>query len=197
MAINRVSQSSIQQAFPKFNTAWDGVSAVGGMDAIGVVVLPPDTSGVTEITFSSIPQTYSHLQLRLFAQTNASGTGFSGYDTYFNSDNTATNYWRHYFIGTGAAAAGGGGNNSAFGYGNGGNSLSKPYGVTIIDILDYTNTNKYTTSKAVSVSENNDTTGYVIYNSLLWSNTAAVTTIRITSYYAWTAYSSFALYGIK
>ena len=97
----------------------------------------------------------------------------------------------------GATAAGGGGNNSAFGYGNGGNSLSKPYGVTIIDILDYTNTNKYTTSKAVSVSENNDTTGYVIYNSLLWSNTAAVTTIRITSYYAWTAYSSFALYGIK
>lgn len=197
MAINRVSQSSIQQAFPKFNTAWDGVSAVGGMDSIGVVVLPPDTSGVTEITFSSIPQTYSHLQLRLFAQTNASGTGFSGYDTYFNSDNTATNYWRHYFIGTGATAAGGGGNNSAFGYGNGGNSLSKPYGVTIIDILDYTNTNKYTTSKAVSVSENNDTTGYVIYNSLLWSNTAAVTTIKITSYYAWTAYSSFALYGIK
>lgn len=197
MAINRVSQSSIQQAFPKFNTAWDGKSAVGSMDAIGVVVLPPDTSGVTEITFSSIPQTYSHLQLRLFAQTNASGTGFSGYDTYFNSDNTATNYWRHYFIGTGAAAAGGGSNNSAFGYGNGGNSLSKPYGVTIIDILDYTNTNKYTTSKAVSVSENNDTTGYVIYNSLLWSNTAAVTTIRITSYYAWTAYSSFALYGIK
>lgn len=197
MAINRVSQSSIQQAFPKFNTAWDGVSAVGGMDSIGVVVLPPDTSGVTEITFSSIPQTYSHLQLRLFAQTSASGTGFSGYDTYFNSDNTATNYWRHYFIGTGAAVAGGGSNNSAFGYGNGGNSLSKPYGVTVIDIFDYTNTNKKTTSKAVSVSENNDSTGYVIYNSLLWNNTAAVTTIRITSYYAWTAYSSFALYGIK
>ena len=59
MAINRVSQSSIQQAFPKFNTAWDGVSAVGGMDAIGVVVLPPGTSGVTEITFSSIPLRYS------------------------------------------------------------------------------------------------------------------------------------------
>jgi len=197
MAINRVSQSSIQQAFPKFNTAWDGVSAVGGMDAIGVVVLPPGTSGVTDITFSSIPQTYSHLQLRLFAQTSASGTGFSGYDMYFNSDNTATNYWRHYFIGTGSAAAGGGGNTASFGYGNGGNSLSKPYGVTIIDILDYTNTNKYTTSKAVSVSENNDTTGYVIYNSHLWTNTAAVTNIRINSYYAWTAYSSFALYGIK
>jgi hypothetical protein len=197
MAINRVSQSSIQQAFPKFNTAWDGVSAVGGMDAIGVVVLPPGTSGVTEITFSSIPQTYSHLQLRLFAQTSASGTGFSGYDMYFNSDNTATNYWRHYLIGTGAAVANGGSNASAFGYGNGGNSLSKPYGVTVIDIFDYTNTNKKTTSKAVSVSENNDSTGYVIYNSLLWTNTAAVTTIKITSYYAWTAYSSFALYGIK
>jgi hypothetical protein len=197
MAINRVSQSSIQQAFPKFNTAWDGVSAVGGMDAIGVVVLPPGTSGVTDITFSSIPQTYSHLQLRLFAQTSASGTGFSGYNMYFNSDNTDTNYWRHYLIGTGAAVANGGSNGSAFGYGNGGNSLSKPYGVTVIDIFDYTNTNKKTTSKAVSVSENNDTTGYVIYNSHLWTNTAAVTNIRINSYYAWTAYSSFALYGIK
>lgn len=197
MSISRSSTSSLQNAFPKYNNIWDGRSAVGSMDAIGVVVLPSNTSGITDITFSSIPQTYSHLQLRLFAQTSASGTGFSGYDTYFNSDNTATNYWRHYLIGTGAAVGNGGSNGNAFGYGNGGNSLSKPYGVTIIDIFDYTNTNKKTTSKAVSVSENNDTTGYVIYNSLLWNNTSAVTTIRINSFYAWTAYSSFALYGIK
>jgi len=197
MAVSRLSQTSLQNAFQKYNNVWDGTSAVGSMDALGVVVLPSGTSGVTDVTFSSIPQTYSHLQLRLFAQTNTSSTGFSGYDTYFNSDNTATNYWRHYLIGTGAAVSGGSSNNSSFGYGNGGNSLSKPYGVTIIDIFDYTNTNKKTTSKAVSVSENNDTTGYIIYNSLLWNNTAAVTNIRLNSYYAWTAYSSFALYGIK
>lgn len=45
MAITRLTQSTLQQAFPKYPNAWDGISAVGGMDSLGNIVLPNDSTG--------------------------------------------------------------------------------------------------------------------------------------------------------
>lgn len=198
MAISRFSDSSIQDGIPKYDSIWDGTTAVGSMEAISGTVLPSGVSGMYEVNFNNIPQTYSSLKLVVFGQAQVAGAGFSGLNTYLNADKTETNYYRHYLIGNSSTVGSGGSNNSAFGYVNGGNSLSKAYGICMIDILDYTNTNKYKTLRAISGTDNNDiATGYVIKNSMLWKNTAAINSITLYSPYPYAQYSSFSLYGIK
>jgi hypothetical protein len=71
------------------------------------------------------------------------------------------------------------------------------FGAGIIDILDYTNTNKYKTVRSLNGVDNNGS-GALALNSSLWLNTAAITNITITSDGTlFDQYSSFALYGIK
>jgi hypothetical protein len=38
MAVSRLSQTSLQNAFQKYNTVWDGKSAVGGYESLGTVL---------------------------------------------------------------------------------------------------------------------------------------------------------------
>ena len=78
-----------------------------------------------------------------------------------------------------------------------GSAMTTAPGVQIIDILDYKNTNKYTTSRFLSGYDANGS-GYVFSGSLLWMNTAAINQIvigRNTS--GFFEHSQFALYGIK
>ena len=91
MAVSRLSQSTIQNAFPKYNSAWDGVSAVGSMEAIGAVTLSATQS---TITFDNIPQTYSHLQIRAF--TGNTGSATNSALMYLNSDTSVSNYVNHH-----------------------------------------------------------------------------------------------------
>ena len=53
--------------------------------------------GASSVTFSSIPQTYTHLQLRYFGGNNANpgGSGFVS----FNGDTTDANYYDHVLYG--------------------------------------------------------------------------------------------------
>ena len=69
----------------------------------------------------------------------------------------------------------------------------------IFDILDYTNTNKNTTTRALTGNETNGTAGQaILFSSGNWRNTAAITSILIyPSSGNFSQYSSFALYGIK
>jgi len=67
----------------------------------------------------------------------------------------------------------------------------------IVDILDYANTNKYTTMRSLSAYDANGS-GLVWFQSLLWMNTNAITNIKIIrSTSGFNQYSHFALYGIK
>jgi len=150
--------------------------------------------GSASVTFSSIPSTYSHLQLRITAL-------LSGVDDViirFNSD-SANNYMGHFLLGNGTAASAGqlfGGAYSGIGI------LYAPYSATPIpsntDILDYANTNKFKTTRTLYGTENNST-GRMQFNSGLWRSTSAVTNILVipTSGATFSQYSSFALYGIK
>lgn len=199
MAINRFLQSSVQSGLPKFDSVWDGRSAVGSMDAIGVVVLSATASSVT---FSSIPQTYTHLQLRAFTKNGTS----SGVETsmlfQFNSDATYTNYYgRHLLYGDGASAAAAANNTSswvgAFSGVTAQQATTSVFSSNIIDILDYTNTNKNKTVRVLGGTDYNGS-GTVIFGSGLWLNTAAITSIKVVPFANdFATYSSFALYGIK
>ncbi len=112
-----------------------------------------------------------------------------------NSD-TGSNYARHFLNGNGTAASSGA--NSSFTnvfFGTTGNATST-FGANVMDILDYKNTSKYTTTRSLSGADANGS-GFVQFFSGLWMNTAAVTTITITGDSNFDQYSSFALYGIK
>ena len=70
--------------------------------------------------------------------------------------------------------------------------------MTVLDVLDYTNTSKYTTTRSLEANPMTDSSGWLGLWSGSWKNTAAVTSLTVyipSGYY--TEYSSFALYGIK
>jgi hypothetical protein len=157
--------------------------------------------GTPSITFSSIPSTYTHLQIRGIARIAASQKRDSLKLT-FNSD-TGANYARHSFWWSGSAA-------STFSETStnyvivtefaAATATASIFGTAITDVLDYTNTNKYTTVRSLgAVDLAAAETLYNGLNSGVWMNTAAITSITLTPFSGsnLVEYSSFALYGIK
>lgn len=152
------------------------------------------TGSVIGITFSNMPQTYKHLQIRGIAAASA-GQG----RIRFNSD-ASTNYSIHSLYGTGAAA---GANNSAdtdaifFQRNSSLASAANVYGGVIIDILDYTSTNKYKTTRSLAGFDANGS-GEIDLESGSWRSFNPIETITIFSSNAnFNQYSRFSLYGIK
>ena len=151
------------------------------------------TGAAGSITFSSIPATYTHLQIRLVLP----GSSDSDVWMRFNSD-TGSNYASHRIYGDGSSAAVGASSTSTkidFGARS---SASNTYPApTIIDILDYKNTNKYKTSRSLFGWDANGS-GYIMFSSGLWQSSSAITTIlllpQVGSFQAGT---HAALYGIK
>jgi hypothetical protein len=152
--------------------------------------------GSSDITFSSISSAYKHLQVRGIIRTST-GTNNWGLRIRLNSD-TGSSYTHHNLRGDGA-------NPSAEGYANqtymyldrATPSDANIFGAVVIDFLDYTNTNKYTTMRGLAGQDRNGA-GQISLNSGLWMNTAAVTTLTFTLESGnFTQYSQLALYGIK
>lgn len=166
-------------------------AAANSYEAIGTAM---GTGSSGTITFSSIPQTYKHLQLRTFTNTSRSSGASGSGRLQFNGDTTGSNYWTHYMYSFGLAV-GADHNNENYGtfwYGD-----SSTFVGSVIDILDYTNTSKRTTAKIHSGYDQNGA-GAVGLISLFWNNTAAVNQIVLTAdSYNWGSNSRFALYGIK
>lgn len=150
------------------------------------------------ITFSSIPSTYKHLQIRAIAPVGNYITG----KLQFNSD-TGSNYTRHSLVGNGGGTAqstysGASQTYISLGNDNGYGRSSYPYNM-VIDILEYTNTNKYKTMRMLAGFDTHAADGQeVCLQSGLWMSTSAISTITFgltSGNYPTTA--SFALYGIK
>ena len=168
----------------------------GAMFPLGMVSV--GSAGSATISFTSIPSTYKHLQLRAIMQSSVSGSGYKDLFIRLNSD-TGSNYARHGLYGNGS---------SAVAYATASNArmevaLTIPettnsgFGVVVIDLLDYANTNKYKTMRALGGTDNNGA-GYVGLFSSLWQNTNAITSVELLpSSGNFNQYTQFALYGIK
>jgi hypothetical protein len=119
----------------------------------------------------------------------------------FNSD-TGSNYARHYLYGDGSSPyAGASTSQTSANIGAQGAALSgsNVFGVGVIDILDYTSTNKYKTVRCLSGDDRNGS-GDIQLSSGLWMSTSAISSITLlaqTGSANFAQYSSFALYGIK
>jgi hypothetical protein len=154
-------------------------------------------SSTASVTFSSIPSTYKHLQLRIFLN----NTGDNYFYTQMNGDTTASNYFSHYMVGNGTSTYAGylstdPGNLIGFG------AYGGYFGAYIVDILDYTSVNKNKTIRSLHGYDTNSTTNqYVGLTSGAWANSStAINSIKIFTTAGGATMGTntkIALYGIK
>lgn len=194
------------------NAVWNPWEPQGSYDALATVTVP--SGGVSSITFTGIPTGYKHLQVRYLANQNRSDYPLCGTFMRFNSD-SGSNYSDHYVAAsfnstTSPTAASDVSATKAFiGTVSAYPSVSSSiFGVGVIDILDYNNTNKYKTFKSLFGYDVNGTGGgggtigggMVGLASGAWYNTSSINSITFISEFGTNVfgeYSQFALYGVK
>ena len=156
------------------------------------------SGGQSTISFTSIPSTFKHLQVRGIART--SGTTTDSAMT-FNSDSSSGSYYANHQIygsgsGTPSAAASPTSTRLEPFYTAGSDVTSNVFATFVIDVLDYQNTSKNKTLRTLQGWDANGS-GFVILRSGLWMKTDAISRIDWTVTGNWAQNSSFALYGIK
>ena len=169
-----------------------GVAAsTNSYESIATITIGAGGSATAE--FTSIPSTYTHLQIRSM---NIFSLGDQAIGVQVNSDTTA-NYSYHRLYGNGSAVSADAGTSTSTMYLTFGASSTNKEAPSIIDLLDYANTNKYKTFRCLSGSDANGN-GFVALTSGSWRSTSAITSVKLTaSGGVFNQYSSFALYGIK
>lgn len=167
---------------------WAAAGAGGAAGAYELISSTILTGTSTSITFSSIPSTYKHLQVRMVA----GGVGVANINK-FNSD-TGSNYTFHRLLGDAGAVQSGAVPGQTFFWTPALSTTSNIFGAVIIDILDYASSSKNTTVRMFGgVPEG---TGQVALNSGVWLNTAALTQFSIEGS-TFSVGSRFSLYGVK
>jgi len=177
-------------------------AAVGDYESIATVTV--GAGGANPITFSSIPSTYTHLQLRYSARTERAVFGIDGMNLSFNGV-AGTSYSRHDIRADGGAASAGNtvsGSSIDINYASLGTTAVGAPGVGIIDILDYANTSKNKTVRILCGTDLNGSPsaipGAVQFVSGSFMSTSAISSITfVPQLAAFAQYTSFALYGIK
>jgi hypothetical protein len=203
MAVTKLSNSRFT-GFNKYDSLLAGNSPFSLTDFDSIATTTVGSGGASTVTFSSIAGTYSHLQIRITARCS-SASDRNNLSIMINSDN-ATNYAGHYIIGSSTAISAAGvtgytGSNNAIGGSSiitGSTAAANTFGVSIIDILDYANTNKYKVTRSLNGQEQNSTSSRIGFTSGLWLSTAAITSLTLApDSGSFSQYSSFALYGIR
>lgn len=198
--ISRASKSSVLQGFAKSRSMLAGNEAYFPSDYEFIAKV---SGSANSFTFSNIPSTYTHLQIRGIGQNAEYYNGSASYYIQFNGD-TGSNYSSHGLYGNGTSALSDGGGTYSYVYSYQApriNHGTNNYGVFIMDILDYKNTSKYKTTRILSGFDiNGATTPYMGLFGGNWRNTSAITSINIAQtypQYGFSGESTFALYGIK
>ena len=200
---NSPFSSASNSVTPTIETSFESISTV----TVG-------SGGTASISFTSIPSTYKHLQMRGILQSNYSPYGVDDAYLTFNGDSSAVYSW-HEVQGNGSSAYAAGGSSatsinwglgSAVGTITGNGSDGGTYAASITDILDYSNQNKFKTLRTLSGNDFNgvgyagQAPGRITLNSGLWQNSAdAINSITVLcgGGRSFTEYSQLALYGIK
>jgi len=161
----------------------------GAYDSIATTTLSTTTASVT---FSSIPQTYKHLQVRFIARSDRASTldiaGVQLGSTYYSQ--------AHIINGDGSSVVSN--NSTGLTIVPAASSNANVFGSAVIDLLDYTDTNKNRVARALNGFDANGS-GNAAFASALWLSTTAVSSLTVypANGTGFVQYSSFALYGIK
>lgn len=194
MGVRRLSTASIKSN-NKSSKFSDGQT--GTFELIQRTTFSVDTA---EVNFNNIPQVYTHLQLRIVATGNYTSATNGYLSMRFNGE-TGADYTRHdLYVSTSVVGAAAYTGQTVLPiqrlyYNTSGNLTASRM---IVDIYDYTSTNKYKTIKAIGgYLLSND--GMISYSSALLAKTAAVSSIKLFEISALklNKNSTFALYGIR
>jgi hypothetical protein len=158
------------------------------------------SAGTAYVDFTSIPSTYTHLQIRAICRSNDGSAGNNnGIYARFNSD-SGSNYSFHFLTGNGSTTGAAGIASQTEMFINAANprggDTASVYSANVIDILDYANTNKYKTVRALTGDDLNGS-GVVRLFSGLWMSASAISSIRITMEGNFANNSQLALYGVN
>jgi hypothetical protein len=178
--------------------AASGAGSGAAAGAYELIATANGTGSSGTITFSSIPSTYKHLQIRSTSRQDT--TGNVQIFNRFNNDSTAV-YANHTLFGAGSSVI-----SQALtsqtetrpGIILGSLETTGAFTNAIIDILDYASTAKNKTTRT-SLGYHSATGSYRIYlSSGLWQSTSAINRVDVLSATGnFTATSRFSLYGIK
>lgn len=179
------------------NTVWNPYSPTGAYDALATVSV--GSGGASSITFSGIPNTYTHLEIRGIGR-SVNAIGGIGLRMQFNGD-TGSNYAAHGIYGDGSTpTAYNSVSTTALPVGElvGTSGTANVFGASIITILDYASIVKNKTVRTLEGIDLNGS-GYIEFDSGFWINQ----TSKINSIYLYTTngnfaqYSSYSLYGVR
>lgn len=154
------------------------------------------------LTFSSIPSTYKHLQIRGIAK-SGTGSGQRNLTMEFNAS-TSTNHAYHYLAGDGTNAGASGTASTNYILLNRASIQATPastFGAFIVDIIDYASTTKNKTVRYIAGSETNSApvADVISLGSGVLLSTTAITSISISDagFSNFAVGTVFSLYGIK
>ena len=204
MAITKMSNSGIATGDNlKYNDMLAGnppfIPRTINYESIATLTL---SSNSTTATFSSIPNTYKSLQIRLIAKA-ADVANFGGiYGIRFNGDTGANYAYAVWYSPATAPTATSGINQDRMDWQGviplNGASIGNMWGVAIVDINNYASTSLEKSLKTISGwCGNTIDIGYTTQSSGLWQNAAAVNSVTFIHPNTWLTGSQFALYGIK
>jgi hypothetical protein len=154
------------------------------------------SGGSSYVEFTSIPGTYTHLQIRFLAKSASPANATDELYCQYNSD-TGSNYTYHQLNGNGSTATSGAATSQTKArIAQIALTDNSTFSVGVVDILDYANTNKNKVTRGLSGADFNGS-GVIVLQSTAWLNTSAITSIKLSSLLNFAQYSHFALYGIK
>lgn len=200
MAIYKFSNAGGFANYTRYNDFLAGNPAVnpdtGSMFPLGEFTLAADQA---DVTFTNIPQTYTHLQVRYLTRTNSTtANDTNAVAVQFNGDTTSS-YATHILYGNGSTALAAAQTSITYlfgGYANSNNYSASNFTANILDILDYRNTNKNKTTRTLCGNDGNGA-GWILFPSGLWMKTNAITSIKLyPTVSVFAANSQFALYGV-
>jgi len=161
------------------------------------------SGGQASISFTSIPQTYTDLNLKLSLKSTRTTDYIDDYNLSFNS-NAANYYWMSWTNYNGTMR--GDRNISPYSwiYGNaatGSHASQTPntFGNADLYFPNYTSATNYKSGLVNSVTEQNGAQVWNNFQGNLWANSAPITSIALVSGVGgnWVQYSTATLYGIK
>jgi hypothetical protein len=174
--------------------ASSGAVAGGSYESIATVSV--GSGGASSISFTSIPTTYKHLQLRMFLKADATTNGTP--TIVYNSDTSSTyTYHDLYGNGSGVTASGASTNYGGQWYVLGGQNASG-FAAYITDILDYASTSKNKTIRTLMGFDNNGSGRIYLASQAYQNSSTPITSLTLTMQSGNASqYSHAALYGIK
>jgi len=197
MGVYSLAKSSINN-WVKYPNMMAGSVELSSDFLISQTVLGSTTASVTFDVSTLAAQGFKHLQIRYVSRGDGL-TGLGNQNIRFNGDSGA-NYNFHELYTTGSSVASDGAQSrtsSEAGWDVGSQVTANAFIGGVLDILDFANTSKYKTTRALSGVPTSAGGQGIKLGSSLWQNTAAITSISIYASGNFVVGSRFSLYASK